>query len=74
MAGVMACNPGRLVRLAPGSRDLAGDRRLAFFDAKRPVTIDVLKSFDLRKLSPRLNAGTRFLLYLNEASFLVGLA
>ena len=44
-------------------------RSLAFFDAKRPVTIDVLKRIDLRKLASRKNADTKYLPYLNEASF-----
>ena len=44
-------------------------RSLAFFDAKRPVTIDVLKRIDLRKLAARMNADPKCLPYLIEASF-----
>ena len=44
-------------------------RSLVFFDAKRPITIDVLKRIDLKKLAARMNAGAKAVSYLADAIF-----
>ena len=44
-------------------------RSLAFFDAKRPITIDVLKRIDLKKLAARMSAGAKAASYLADAVF-----
>ncbi len=44
-------------------------RSLAFFDAKRPITIDVLRWMDLKKLAARMNVGARAVSYLADAVF-----
>jgi len=44
-------------------------RALAFFDAKRPINIDLLKRIDLRKLAERLHLGDEARLYLESAVF-----
>ena len=44
-------------------------RSLVFFDAKRPITIDVLKRIDLKKLAARLNAEAKAAAYLSRIGF-----
>ena len=44
-------------------------RSLVFFDAKRPITIDVLKRIDLKKLAARMNAEAKAVSYLADAVF-----
>ena len=44
-------------------------RSLVFFDAKRPITIDVLKRIDLKKLAARMNVGARAASYLAGTVF-----
>jgi len=43
-------------------------RSLVFFDAKRPITIDVLNRVDLKRLAERLNRGKRAGQYLRHAA------
>ena len=47
-------------------------RSLVFFDAKRPITIDVLKRIDLKKLAARMNLGAKAASYLTEVVFEAG--
>ena len=47
-------------------------RSLVFFDAKRPITIDVLKRIDLKKLAARMNLGAEAASYLADAVFETG--
>lgn len=44
-------------------------RSLVFFDAKRPVTIDVLRRIDLKKLAERLGCEEQASRYLSSAVF-----
>lgn len=44
-------------------------RSLAFFDAKRPITMDVLKRIDLKKLAARMNLGAKAASYLTDGRF-----
>jgi len=44
-------------------------RSLVFFDAKRPITIDVLKRIDLKKLAARMNVEAKAVSYLADAVF-----
>ena len=42
---------------------------LVFFDAKRPITLDVLKRIDLRKLASNLDVEDRARIYLSNRTF-----
>ncbi|MFQ5853193.1 MAG: SAM-dependent DNA methyltransferase [Candidatus Binatia bacterium] len=44
-------------------------RSLVFFDAKRPITIDVLKRIDLKKIAERMNSEKEATHYLTNAVF-----
>lgn len=44
-------------------------RSLVFFDSKRPITIDILKRIDLKKLAARMNVGAKADSYLADAAF-----
>lgn len=44
-------------------------RSLVFFDSKRPITIDVLRRIDLKKLAARMNVGAKAASYLADAVF-----
>ncbi len=42
-------------------------KSLVFFDAKRPINIDILNRIDLRRLADKLGRGTQARLYLQDA-------
>ena len=44
-------------------------RSLVFFDAKRPITLDVLKRIDLKNLAARMNLGAKAASYLTDVVF-----
>jgi len=40
-----------------------------FFDAKRPINIDLLRRIDLKKIAERMNLEEQARLYLKNAAF-----